>query len=200
MTNTSKPMLNELMADLSKHSGLEDRRYLGMSSIGQCPRVQYNRMVGNRPPPSLAEHLLCYRGYLIEGDVKKRLERIGVFKPGSERELVSDFDTRFIGHTDGEVYAHELLEIKSMNEQRFDEVLRTMRVPQYVYAQAQLYMHYGPYHVAQVVCVNVQTFAHCVVTIQYNLKQANALIVTAKQILSAVDAKAPPTCTCGRCK
>lgn len=89
--------IREKLVDWTKaHSGLEQRAYLGMSRIAECPLALFDEMANGRGF-SLEMHLKCYAGYLWERDVKARLEALGLYAPGSERELTAAWDSRFRG-------------------------------------------------------------------------------------------------------
>lgn len=190
------------------NSGAEDRRYLGMSGISKCPLYLYRQMTGTRVW-TMQEHLNCYSGYLFERDVKSRLVRIGVMKfsltsqppgnCGSERELIAEFDNRYRGHTDGETWEGDLVEIKSTVQPALDRIVMDSRLPSAHFSQVQTYMRHGGYERALVVYVARDTGALHVEHIRFIPSTADRLDEKAKRILAAVDAGTPPACTCGRC-
>jgi len=198
---TTPDVQGQLMLHLRANSGLEQHReYLGMSAIADCPRVLYDRFVDGRSEPSDRDHLMCYVGYLFQADVTKRMTELGLFRPNSERELVAEFDSRFVGHTDGELVTGQLLEIKSTDEVGFDKVKETQWLKFAHYRQVITYMRYGGYKQAIILYVARESFRHLALRVIYNQRLAEELEEKARYVLSAIDKGEPPTCTCRRCE
>ena len=190
-----------------RQSGAESRRYLGMSHIADCSRQLFTSLTNTAPALTwpVESHLRCYAGYLWERDVKSRLEALGLYVPGSERELVADFDCRFVGHTDGEISGEKpneryLLEIKSTNPDKLQRIIADKRLPIENYQQVQVYLRHGGYSRAYVVYVCRDTGEMHVVEVRPNIRLQADLDYKARRVLEAVDAGQPPKCECGRCR
>lgn len=189
--------IQQYIADNSK---LEKHRpYVGMSNIGDCPRVIF-RAYKQGINIDYKAHQNAFRGYRIEAIAKEILIGAGIMKPGSERELVAAFDSRYRGHTDGEVDRNQLVEIKSKRKDKFDMVLSEQRLPNREYHQVQSYIHYGGYSTALVFCICPETFDTTTLVIKENFNAQLLNEVKAKAILTSIDNDAEPACTCGRCK
>lgn len=182
-----------------RNSGAEQRTYLGMSSISECSLELYRRMLEPRQW-TMSQHLYCYNGYLFERDLKARLAGLGLYAPGSERELVATFDARFIGHTDGALVTGEMLEIKSTHQEKLDRIVSEGRIPMANFEQVQTYMRHGNYYRAFVVYVARDSGNLHVFEMRLVLAVADRLDIKAKRILRAVDEQRPPKCECRRCK
>lgn len=183
------------------HSGAEQRTYLGMSRISDCSLSLYRELsTGGLREWTIASYLNCYAGYLWERDIKERLAAIGLYTPGSEREVVAQFDSRFRGHTDGTLTDGRLLEIKSTVQTNLADIMSTQRIPRRNFEQVQVYLRHGGFSSAVVVYVARDTGnlhvaeIHSVPSVQANLD------AKAKRILDALDKGFPPACECRRCK
>lgn len=177
----------------------EDRPYLGISQIGECPHRLYSDMVNGRETPSQKTRQYCHEGYLHEADVLARLERAGIAVTNRQREVVCPRDARFRGHIDGEIEGN-LLEIKSVTPAKFEQV-RAERVPLHKHmAQIQMYMRYGEYWHTFVVYKNRENGATWVLAVEYDRDQAEQLELKAGTVLAAIDWGEPPACTCGWCR
>ncbi len=198
--DTYATLTDQLLHHLRANSGLEQHRaYLGMSAISECPLELYRRFLGGQTLNDRA-HAFCYLGYLFERDCKARLLAIGQYVAGSERELVAPWDARFQGHTDGETAAGDLLEIKSVSENRLLRIRQDEgRLPNEHFYQVQTYLRYGPYERALVVYVCRETFEHYAVVAPRREAVGLAMEDKARRILAAVDSGRPPQCECGRC-
>src|SRR5260221_3488069 len=126
------------------NAGMESRTYLGMSSISECPQLLARRLTNGRNWTD-EDALRCYAGYLWEDSVKARLETLGLYRRGSARELVAEFDSRYQGHTEGELRDRSLLEIKSVSLEKYLRLIRGDRPLHSHYEQVQAYMRHGRY-------------------------------------------------------
>lgn len=198
---TTPDVQAKLLLHLRANSGWEQKRnYLGMSNIADCPRALFDRFFHGRPDPTERDHLMCYAGYLFQADVTRRLIEIGLYRPSSERELVAEFDPRFIGHTDGELVTGQLLEIKSTDEKGFDKINETHRCKAAHYRQVMAYMRYGGYKQTVIIYVARESFRHLAVRVNYNQALAEELEEKARYVLSAIDKEERPECVCRRCE
>lgn len=178
---------------------VKDRGYLGMSQIWRCPAELYDRMLNGRDAWGAAARY-CYEGYLHEGDMRKRLEGLGVY--GEGRELVAEWDSRFQGHTDGELLwegeAARLLELKSVSREKFGQVKKSNRALQPHYEQVQMYMRCGGYEEGVVVYKCRETGEVWPVLVWAHEPTQERLVGKARDVLAAVDGGERPECECGR--
>jgi hypothetical protein len=185
---------DSLLASLDE---FEDRHYLGMSAISQCPRKLYMEMVNGKSKPDLPSAQMFHEGYLHEADIIERLIKQGVPITNRQRELVAPFDPRLRGHVDGEVDG-DLLEVKSVNARRFNEVRMNGTFSEHI-AQAQLYMRYGVYSRAIIIYKSRETdksldvnAGNVWVEAFYHVESDSArLEEKARMILAAVDDRVP---------
>lgn len=191
------PLITEY---LHTHSGLEaHRNYLGMSQIADCPTQLYLRYLQGMKLDD-GGHRNAYRGYMIEGEMKKILTRIGVMKERSERSLVAHWDARYQGHTDGETLEGRLLEIKSLAKHKYEQVRESKKLLTKHYFQIQTYMKHGQYMGCDAVLICPETFEIMVLPVQPNYKVQNDLDSKARDVLMHIDAGKLPACQCGRCE
>lgn len=209
--------VNQLVAKAIRETSrlAAHRPYLGMSQIARCSRQLYFDFVEGRTHLSDRAHQNCKRGYLIEGEFKTMLAAMGVLRAvhtlpmfdsetpatlfGSEREIVALFDSRFRGHTDGETVDGDLLEIKSMTQEKFELAVKLNRIKVAHYYQVQAYLRYGGYSYALVEYVSSGTFDHAAFRIALNPRVGDEIEQKAKRVLSAIDAQNAPRCECGKC-
>jgi len=179
----------------------EQRDYLGMSQIGYCVREIYFRVTDGKTPES-AQNLnlrrLQYLGILYEQDAIARLEAQGVKIDARQRELVAPFDDRFRGHIDGEIDG-DLLEIKTVYNQRAIQRVRAHGVLSRHSMQIQAYMRYGEYERAQVLYIARDSGQPWVVTVLRSEQTGEDVEAKARRILAALDRKRAPSCQCGKC-
>jgi len=188
-------MRDRLTKVLSEH---EERTYLGMSSIGRCPRWLYHEMVNGRATPNHRLVRLFHEGYLHERDLLERMKQAGYVVESSQFELVAPFDFRFRGHIDG-ILDGTLLEIKSVDDDRFHVVQELGALAEHR-AQCQCYMRYGSFRDALLIYKQRSTGELYMVCLRYDEQESRLLEAKAKLILKAVDGKGPlPACSCGRC-
>ena len=175
-----------------------ERSYLGMSQIARCPAELYDDLVDGREAPGPGLCALFHEGYLHQYDVERCLGDLGLFGPG--RELVAEWDARFRGHTDGELLDEppELLEIKSVNAERFTWVREENRCFEEHYDQVQMYLLHGGYERGMVLYKDRENGRVWPVPVRLDLKRARELVEKARAVLRAVDEGRRPRCTCGR--
>jgi hypothetical protein len=182
------------------HNGVEQRAYLGMSGISECPLELYRRMLGERQFDQLAL-LRFYEGYLAERDMLARLAALGLLREGSPgREIVSKIDPRFKGHIDGELTDGSLLEIKSTNEIKLAGVIAEGRMLEEHFQQVQCYLRHGGYEWGYVIYKSRDSGRIFVVGVRPVERVGDRLDEKARRILAAVDRQQPPRCECRRCK
>ena len=114
-----------------------------MSAIHECSLELYERMIAPRQWTEEGR-LMCHLGYMWEKEIKHRLFSLGLYSPGSEREVKADFDQRFLGHTDGEIIGEAaLLEIKSVTAEKLSRIVLDNRALRAHFEQCQCYMKWG---------------------------------------------------------
>lgn len=174
------------------------RNYLSMSRIGECARVLYFEYL-DASIPYYQSYAGAFLGYTFEDIVAKWLIDLKILDPGTRGFELSAFDGKFKGHTDGLTFQRELIEIKSLNEKKFDRVRQDVKVPVKNFLQAQTYMYHGNFSEAII-------FYVCRETMRFEIKSFKAVSIVgqrttekAKRILRAVDQNQPPSCECGYC-
>jgi hypothetical protein len=179
----------------------EERDYLGMSGVGQCPLKLYNDLVHGRSEPSDWANLLFHEGYVHEEDIIARLGQAGHHVAGRQRELVAAFDSRVRGHIDGEITLdgeRVLLEIKSVNPEGFRDVIDGGAFDNHR-AQVQAYMRFGGWKRCLVIYKNRENGQLWIVSEGYDAAEGSRIERKLKMILEAVDNRQLPECTCGQC-
>ncbi len=198
-------MKDKLCLALREKSGLERQRpYLGMSGIGQCPRKLYFDMIEGRRAPSDQQHWYCWTGYLHEGGVIGLLGLDAVEL--RQMEIVAAFDARFRGHVDCPM-KDQVVEIKSVNWDKFNRVRETGQAEPNHRDQVQMYLRHGGWESGLVVYVARDVPYRefdgpplWVVEIEPDPVLADRLDEKAQRILAAVDARESPVCECGWCR
>lgn len=177
----------------------EERNYLGMSSIGSCARRLYFEMKNGRAMPGPSLKRLFHEGHLHEQDLLARLQQAGYVVGLYQLELVAPFDARFRGHIDGVLDSGTLLEIKSVNDEKFIIVQYLGALAEHR-AQCQIYMRYGEFEEALLIYKQRSYGELHFVALRHDEKESRLLEMKAQVILKAVDGKGPlPACSCGRC-
>ncbi len=176
----------------------EDRSYLGMSSIGKCPRFLYDTFVHGRSSPNLQTKRYCHEGYVHEADILERMCLAGLDVRDHNLELVAPFDDRFQGHIDGRL-DDWLIEIKSVDDDRFSKVIERGAYFEHM-DQCQMYMRYSGLREALIIYKCRNTGELYLYTLHRSEEHGQRLEQKAKDILAAVDAGRPPACLCGRCR
>jgi len=192
---------NRIDEHLIQHSGLDAKRnYLGISSIGKCPRQVVRDFLYGKGDLTLQAHQMCYGGYLFEADLRNRLADMGFKVTQAGLEVIAPFDQRLRGHIDGVLFETDLLEAKSLNRTKFEKVKTTHMALSEHFAQVQLYMKYGPWEKCWVVYVCRETLEHHVVKVTYLHTQAIKFEMKAQRILAHIDSEILPPCECRYCK
>lgn len=200
----TKTLKRRLQQELCRQSGWEVRRdYLGMSSIGQCPRQLYHNYIAGRPIDEQS-HWFCWTGYLHEDAIVRLLTNSAETQERGV-EVVADFDDRFRGHVDL-VLDGDLVEIKSTGWDKFQK-LRMGEPPRHNVEQVQMYLCHGGWDVCHLVYVardvpprEWQGLPFWTFEIRSNQSEIKRLNAKAKRVLLAIDRNVPPVCECGRCR
>lgn len=179
----------------------EERDYLGMSRIGECPLQLYRDMRSGRRRPSGAGMRYCYEGYLHERDILYRFETQGVPITDKGAELVAPFDERFRGHVDGVARMDgdepELIEVKSVSTEMFERIRSHPRPADL--DQVQIYLRYGEWERGNLIYKCRSNGKIWVAPILRRDELGEELEAKAQLVLRAVDEGIPPACRCGRC-
>lgn len=210
-TNLMNQMIDRFRDELTPHR--DHRGYVGMSGIGGCLYDLYMRAKHNIPSD---DRLRWYgwMGQVHEAAVKRLLgleaDAMGTFlgRPNPEHELIADFDDRYRGHYDAKMPDGTLVEIKSVNWRKFQQVCQRGAFDKHV-AQVQAYMAHGGFDhcVIVYVCRDVPhralfspTPPLWTVDVELDAGFACALDEGAIGVLLALDGDIdPPLCTCGYC-
>lgn len=181
------------------HSGLDThRKYVGMSHIGDCPLKIYSGVI-NGIKPEQVDFRSCYRGYFYERELRQIMEKTGIIKPNSQKEITAQFDQRFCGHIDGEHKDGSMVEIKSMKHKHFENVVKNRKVCYRYYAQIQTYMKYGNFESTYLICISTETMEVYTLRLVPNERIQEELEKKAKMILKCIDGKIKPECECNKC-
>ena len=172
------------------NSGHQNREYIGLSGIGDCEMLIYDRV--RRPEkPSVDEHLKFKVGYEFEALVIERLKALKVYQAG---EVISLADGLVQGHTDGRI-GGDILEIKSVPAGRFLPV--EGKLPHRVFWQVQAYLHYLERQWCQVLYIARDTGAICTVGIRYREEIGQEIEARVARLVAAVLNYERPACSCG---
>lgn len=176
-----------------KTSGHDDRRdYIGLSTIIDCPAEIYRRFF-NLTPASVRRRLRTKASYEIEENLKARLKAMGIYSTGKE---ISLYDGLVKGHTDGEIFG-DLLEIKTIP---LDDQIPAGKIPIRAFWQTQAYMKYGGYLLCHLLYYSRENGFFRFFEVDPNIPVMNLIEDKIKRIVSAIKAKTPPNCECGKCK
>src|SRR3990172_48896 len=175
-------------------SGWDQRRsYIGLSGIGDCERVIYNRFYLGQLRPHVGELLTTKLSYELEAVLIARLQAIGVYSPA---EGIVLFDGQMQGHPDGIVGGTDYLEIKTVPmEEHFPE---NRIVGRRIFYQCQAYMHFGQPKYTHVVYLARSTGGIFVVGLRYQERVGREIEWKIKRLGDAGRERVAPGGTCGR--
>lgn len=188
-----------LKEQIEIHSGLDQHRdYFGISKIGDCP---HHAVIEYLKGMQISEeaHRMCFAGYEHERSILELLAWAGCAKLLTV-EVIAPFDQRFRGHIDSLTISDDLLEIKSVSTQKFQQVIEASKPLKKHAMQVQLYMRYGHWRQAFVVYRNRETYEHYVCRVPYFEESARRYEEKAIRILACIDRGEIPPCECGWCK
>lgn len=190
LSNELQKTLIDHIASLSPHE--DHRKYIGLSSIGDCEQIIYDRYV-NGQPSSNDERLKHALAYDYEGVIIDRLLELGLYHKAPAIELHLGM---VLGHPDGEVNG-DLLEIKTVPSA--DRIPVPPRLPNRAFYQVQAYMHYGGYRRCHVIYIARDTGHIRVVGVSYSPMIGNRIETKLIRIVAAIRNHQRPACTCGWC-
>lgn len=172
----------------------EHRPYIGLSGIGDCERIIYNRFFFGERRPDVGWLLTTKISYELEAALIKRLTAIGVY---SSAEPIILFDGQVQGHPDGIISGADFLEIKTVAmEEHFPE---NNIVSRRIFWQCQGYMHFGKRDLTHVVYLARSTGAIHAVGLRYQEKVGRELEAKVRRLVEAVRERKQPGCMCGKC-
>jgi hypothetical protein len=183
----------QLVNYIVEHSGYEPhRRYIGLSGIGDCEQVIYDRYI-HGTPATISERMKTAISYDLERVLIEKLGKLHIYQPGEEITL---YNGLVQGHTDGWI-KDDLLEIKTIEkEEWFPQNL----VPFRVFCQVQAYLHFlEGVKFAQVLYLARDTGAVQIKGIRRHLQTGEDIGWKLKRLVEAVKFMQRPECTCGRC-
>lgn len=182
-----------LVAWSAEHSGHEvQRAYVGLSGIGDCERVIFDRYVEGTPA-TVGEQLKTAVSYELERAVQARLAGLGLWEPGP---AICLYDGLVQGHTDGMTPGHALIEIKTV---ALAEHLPHGRLPQRVLWQVTAYMRWTGLRPCHVVYLARDAGALQVYTVDEDLRLSDMVHTKLVRVVTAIREGRRPGCSCGRC-
>ncbi|MCP1384858.1 hypothetical protein [Runella salmonicolor] len=142
--------MNTLIKDLTdwtrQHGGHEKRSYLGLSQLHKSEDDLLSELINGTPDIDDDSVLLLSMGYVIENDIRRRLQGIGVAIPDTQKEIVAHYDARVRGHIDGlTCMPQQIYEIKSTKQEKLDYIIQSNKLPTKDFMQIQAYLHHGKY-------------------------------------------------------
>lgn len=185
---------NELIDWSVKNSGFQPgRTYLGLSGIGDCEQVIYDRL-RNGQRASVEEQLKTRISYELEADLVDRLRALGVYSPG---ETISLYEGLVQGHTDGLISGREILEVKTLD---LAIHFPANGVPsRRITWQVQGYMHFLKRPFTHVVYLARDNGAIFCLGVRYDAGLGAKIEAKLGHLVEAWQKATRPGCTCGRC-
>lgn len=172
----------------------EDRGYIGLSGIGDCERVIYERYMHGKQA-SLDDHLKTRISYELESKLIQRLSEMRLYSPGETIEL---YDGLVQGHTDGVLAGVDLLEIKTIPLEQW--LPKDGRLPHRVFWQVQAYLHFTQRRYAHVVYLARDSGYAQVYGTRVSDRMGQKITEKLERLVEAVQEGRRPDCTCGRCR
>ena len=184
---------SQLVNYIVSHSGHEShRRYIGLSGIGDCEQVIYDRYI-HATPATIGERMKTAISYDLEHVLIEKLTALHLYQSG---ELIHLYDGLVQGHTDGRIKG-DLLEIKTVER---EEWFPEHHLPYRVFYQVQAYLHFLNINFAQVIYLARDNGAVQVYKERRDPRKGEEIAVKIKRLVKAIHAVERPECSCGRCK
>jgi hypothetical protein len=191
----SELLQQKLIAYTAANSGHQDRRpYIGLSGIGDCDRVIYDRYMQGEGASTSARLKFAIANIVHEALIA-RLGEMGLLVEAASEIVLYDGLVR--GHADGDIDG-DLLEVKTVEREEYLPDPHK-KLPSRLYWQVQAYMHYVPYAFAQVVYLARDTGALRVYGVPANPRIADRIDEKLDYLVDAVRQERRPACTCCRC-
>lgn len=177
-----------------RNSGYDEHRnYIGLSGIGDCPRIIYHRFF-RETPASIESRLKTRLSYEIEANLIERLTLIGIYK--RRKDPIMAYDGLVQGHIEGEI-SGSLLEIKTVP--LFD-YLPLRSVPRRVYWQSQAYMYYGGYPATLCIYFVRDDGRFKIFDLWPDYRIMMEIDRKIQVLINAIKKEEIPACQCGRCQ
>jgi hypothetical protein len=183
----------QLVNYIVEHSGHDaHRRYIGLSGIGDCEQVIYDRYI-HGTPATIGERMKSAISYDLERALVEKLTALRLYRIGV---VISLYNGLVQGHTDGWI-KDDLLEIKTVAQEKwFPEHHLLTRV----YFQVQAYLHYLKINYAQVIFLARDTGAVQVYKERRDDRRGEEIAGKVDRLVVAVNTLKRPECSCERCK
>ena len=192
-----KQILQEKVAATCRYEA--KRNYLSMSKIAECSRKIALEFV-NGTKPDYNTKARCWLGYNFEDIVAQWLIEEKILLPESRGKEISVFGGKFKGHIDGHSNQMKLIEIKSVSTDKFERILRDIKVPTKNFFQTQTYMYNGGFKEAMIIYVCRETMEFEVRSFNRVDKIGQRMNEKALRILDALNNMKIPVCDCGYCQ
>jgi hypothetical protein len=185
--------LYDLVCWTVQHSGFDEvRPYIGLSQIGDCERVLYDRAISNGRIISEAEHLRTKLSYELEAALIERIRGMGLYLPG---EAISLHDGMVQGNTDGRI-GEDILEIKTVS---YEAHFPDGKLPRRVWWQTQAYMHYLRRRETIILYLSRADGKLRVYPVRYSDDYGERIEEKVEKVVQAVRELVRPDCACGEC-
>ncbi len=178
-----------------KNSGFEPGRdYIGLSGIGDCEVVIYERLRGGQRA-GIDEQLKTRISYELEASLIERLKAMNLYQVG---ETISLCNGLIQGHTDGLIAGREVLEIKTLEKAAYfpGNGVPSRRITW----QVQAYMHFLKRPWCHLIYLARDTGGIFCLGVRYDPKMGERIDTKIKRLVTAVKDVQRPRCTCGRCE
>lgn len=184
--------MNSIIKDLTEYTrktcGHETRHYLGMSQLHRPEHELVWEMKNGSKHQTDDSIKRLALGYVVEADMRKRLEGIGVAIRNSQTEIVATYDPRVKGHIDGQTFEKRgIYEIKSTVQAKLDTIALSNKLPNDHFLQVQAYLHHGDFQSCLMVYVARDSGQFWVKEVFRIRTVGQMLEEKAKRILAAVD-------------
>jgi len=186
--------MNGLIQKLTDYTrqtcGHETRFYLGLSQLHRPEEELVHEMLhGSKHQPDDAIKRLAL-GYVVEADIRRRLEGIGIAIPNSQTEIVAVYDDRVKGHIDGQtVEKRQIYEIKSTVQAKLDTIKLSNKLPNDHFQQVQAYLWHGDFQSCLMIYVARDTGQIWAKELWRITAMGKDLEAKAKRVLTEVDKK-----------
>ncbi len=178
-----------------KNSGFEPGRdYIGLSGIGDCELVIYNRLRSGQRA-SIDEQLKTRISYELQDALIDRFTAMGLYQPGETISLVGGLVQ---GHTDGLIAGREILEIKTLEKAQYFP--GNGGPSRRITWQVQAYMHFLRRPWTHLVYLARDTGGIYCLGLKYDLKMGQKVEHKINRLVLAIKNVEHPRCTCGHCE
>lgn len=210
MTIDVQTFEQQLKDSLIQKADMQQRNYLGMSSIGNCSRKIFKRLqdLGVEDEQTIEYERLAWYSYAGQLHEHSLIELMGQQPPAEQIEVVADYDDRVRGHVDL-VLDDTLIDCKSIQWRGFSSVCMGGAKREHI-DQVQMYLRHGPpewsrafiiYTARDIVYRDFAGVPIKVFEVQPDPVRQDMLDVKAQNILKLIDTGGePPACECGFCR